>query len=433
VAQISNFFDIALIDRSEIETIEASETLAIVRAPSVLLDPETAPASPDPTLARASAQLGLDAEALIAVPVTRGATPPDRAHLIEFQMAALWIRMHAIESRPDPDFDALHMTLIAPFSDDYARLTISRNGPEIVGTVIVDDRRYRLLPDDLDPTFQLVYSVAPRAGGWQRENPPDLETRAGQLEARHLQMAWVADNQPRVFLTYEDGRLRDYADGPSLGVLNFWDAVAFDPAGNGSVDADILKAETERYLTEAQRFTWVYERIEVDLEPSFETDMTTLTSRGIGIGLHQLINGVPISRPLQLKVGPTGEVIQFSGTLMRTDMAETNYGARIVQQEARDASVQALLSQHGIETTGEFVKEELFYNVAADDELDLIYRMSLVANCGMTFFVEIDAIAGETRSINGIDPNPPAPGTRNAFNPNDPFFRCRIGNNRSRR
>jgi hypothetical protein len=282
------------------------------------------------------------------------------------------------------------------------------------------------LPDDLDPEFQLVYAVAPRAGGWTRENAPDLETRSGLLEARHLQMAWVADNQPRVFLTYADGRLRDYADGPNLGVLNFWDAVAFDPAGNGSVDADILKTETERYLTEAQRITWVYERVEVQLEPPFETDMVKLTSNGIGIGLHQLINGIPISRPLTLEIGPTGEVMKFSGTLMRTEMAETNYGARIVQQEARDASAQALLSRHGIESNGEFVKEELLYNVVSDTELDLIYRMSLLADCGMTFVFEIDAITGEVRTINGIDPNPSDSDFRRRFNQNDPFFRCRF-------
>jgi hypothetical protein len=426
LGQSSGFFDLYQIERDDIETIESPEPLVLVGAPELLLDPESAPASPDPTLARPRSQLNLIASALNDIPVARGMMPPDRAHLVELRIAGQWLRMHAIEARSDPDFDAVHLTLLAPFSDDYARLTVSRGGSEVVGTVILDDLRYRILPDDFNPEFQLVYPVAPRGGGWTRENPPDLNSRSGLLEARHLQMAWVAENQPRVFLTYADGRPRDYADGPSLGILNFWDAVEFDPAGNGSVDAAILGQEIERYLTEAQRFTWVYERIEVALVPRFETDMTALSSNGIGIEMHQLINSIPISRPLRLEIGPTGEVVKFSGTLMRTDMAETNYGARILQSEAREASKQVLQSQHGIESNDEFLAEELLYNVASDTELDLIWRMSLRADCGLTFLIEIDGITGEVRGINGIATDQDEANPGNPFSPNNPFYRCRF-------
>jgi hypothetical protein len=56
--------------------------------------------------------------------------------------------------------------------------------------------------------------------------------------------------------------------------------------------------------------------------------------------------------------------------------------------------------------------------------------MSLVANCGMTFIVEIDAITGEVRTINGIDPNPSESDFSRRFNSNDPFYRCRYQNAR---
>jgi hypothetical protein len=154
--------------------------------------------------------------------------------------------------------------------------------------------------------------------------------------------------------------------------------------------------------------------------------MTALSSNGIGIEMHQLINSIPISRPLRLEIGPTGEVVKFSGTLMRTDMAETNYGARILQSEAREASKQVLQSQHGIESNDEFLAEELLYNVASDTELDLIWRMSLRADCGLTFLIEIDGITGEVRGINGIATDQDEANPGNPFSPNNPFYRCRF-------
>lgn len=432
LAQGIEFHDITLIDRSTLQVLEPPEPLTIVRDRENRFEPASAPPSPDPTLARPSTRIGLDANALLDIPVERGSTLPGTGYLIEFQMAGQRISMIAIEARVDPDFDAVHMTLVAPGSDDYARLSISRAGPEIVGTFIIDDLRYRILPDSFNSEYQLVYPVARQGTGWRRDNPPDLDSASGRLEARHLQMAWVAENQPKTFLTLADGRLQSYRGEPSLGVLNFWDAVEFDAAGSGSVDVEILRQETERFLNQVQRFTWIYDLIEVQLEPDFETDLTTLSSNGMSIELYQLINGIPISRSLRLSMGPTGEVLQFSGMLMRLDMAETDYGARILQDEARETSMQSLLIEHGIESSGEFPDERLFYNVISDSELDLTWQMSVRANCGMTFSIQIDAISGEVERINAIDLTESSD-LAERFRSNifdTPFSRCRLAGRR---
>ena len=394
-AQSFAFRDIQQIERSEIQIRESRSPIPFARQPEIFLRSETAPPSLDPSLGQPVSQLALNADAFLRVSVPLGNTQPRDATLIDFTVAGNPIRMLAFEAKTDSDFDASHMTLLAVMPDDYARLTISHAGPEIVGTVFVNDQWYRILPDENDAESQLVYPVAVQESAWQRETQPDLESRAGQLEARHLQMAWVAETQPDNFATYADGRPRSYS-GPNLGVLDFWDSLIVDPAGNGVVDEAILKAATESFLNEARGFTWVYDSIEVQLEPKTLDDVNTIAAEGLDIELIQLINGIPISRSLKLSMDPTGGVSGFAGTLMREDMAGPYNGPRILQEEARAIAEAALIAEHGIQSTGEFPEERLFYNVVADDELHLIWRMSVRATCGMYFDVDIDGITGQS-------------------------------------
>ncbi|HUF72494.1 MAG TPA: hypothetical protein VMR74_06310 [Gammaproteobacteria bacterium] len=426
------FHDIGLIDTSEIRIVDAPRAPPIFREPEVRLDAEDAPPSPDPSLGRAEAQLALDSSAWLEQPVPRGASQPTAAPLIEFTLIGHPIRMLAIEGRSDPDFDAFHITLLATASDDYARLTVSRSGPEIAGSVNVGNRWYRILPDDFDAEYQLVYPIGVRDSPWQRETPADLGTRAGQLEARHLQMAWVAETQPDVFATFSDGRPQEYR-GPSLGVLDFWDSMSFDPAGAGTVDESLLTQEATRFLTEAHRFTWVYDRIEVELEPRFAIDLNAMTANGFAIELRQLINGIPISRSLRLAIDPTGEVVEYAGTLMPHAFGGPYGGSRITQEEARATGQAALRNRHGIETTGEPLEEQLFYNVILDTELELIWRMTLEAKCGMVVTVDVDGITGETGSI-GVQSGGPLNDPRfPGFRPrttDDLFLACRLSGSR---
>lgn len=432
LAQNIEFHDIRLIDRAEIEVRDGPESPDIVRLPEEWFDPQSAPPSPDPTLARPLTLLSLDASELRNTPVQRATRLPDSAYPIQFSMAGYWIDMLVVEARTDPDFNAIHFTALAIDSDDYARFSISRSGPEIAGTVIIDDVRYRILPDDFNPAQQLVYPVAVRGTGWKREHPADLDSPAGRLEARHLQMAWVAENQPERFSTRADGRPEEYRGGRnhSLGVLDFWNAIESDALGNSTVDVALLQQETEQFLNEVQHFTWVHDRIAVQIEPQFESDLIQISSNGFDIKFLQLIHGIPVTRSLSLSMGPTGEVIAYSGLLMREDMAETSYGARITQEEARAASEAALLREHGIASSGEFVAENLIYNVVADDQLDLIWEMALKADCGMTIEIDVDGVTGEARSINGRELGDSRLDNFQRFSrsfADDPFFQCRFG------
>ena len=83
------------------------------------------------------------------------------------------------------------------------------------------------------------------SGEFRRNIPPNLDTRSGLLEARHLQMTWSAENQPDDFETLSDGRLRLFDEprsggGPYLGRIDFWPAVGRRPDGTLTTDLEIL-------------------------------------------------------------------------------------------------------------------------------------------------------------------------------------------------
>src|SRR5690606_26399382 len=142
-------------------------------------------------------------------------------------------------------------TLVEPGTRNYARLTVSRSGPEIVGTVFLDGGEYRILPTS--GGRQLVFPVRLDRGDFRRVRPPDLGTRAGLLEARHLQIAWYADRQPARFNTRDTGILHNYVSGragqgPALGRIDVTRALRTAADGTSTADPSALAAAIESFL-----------------------------------------------------------------------------------------------------------------------------------------------------------------------------------------
>jgi hypothetical protein len=391
---LCDWLDLRFVDRSEIGVRDVVTDPPIVREGEIRLAPESAPLSPDQSLARPVSQLGLDAAGLRRIPTTTvGLQSRDTSPAIDLPIAGAWLRMAVVEQKTDRDFDAIHMTLLAIDSSDYARLTISRSGPEIVGTVFIEDQEYRILPDYDE--YQLVYPVVAHSGAWRREGPPDYESKTGLLEARHLQIGWVADRRPGNFATRADGRPHIYAEGPSIGKLNFWSAFEFNPAGDGTIDETVLAQELEIYLNGVPHFTWIHDPISIRIDEVNASDVTTISNDGLSVSAYQLINDIPISEPMVLRMAPSADVIEFSGTLMRYDMAPPTQGAVILGPEARQASRIALRDTYGIEAIDDILDENLGYRVISQTELELSWRFLLEAECGIIFLVDIDAVTGE--------------------------------------
>ncbi|MGD8341209.1 MAG: hypothetical protein PVH89_10525 [Gammaproteobacteria bacterium] len=389
-----DLLDLRTVDRSEILVREIVTDPPIVRDSEVFLAVETAPPSPDPSLAKPVSQLGLDAAGMRRIPTTSfGLQSRVAAPLIELTVAGYPLRLAVAEQKTDRDFDAVHYTLLATDSDDHARLTVSQSGPEIVGTVFIGDDEYRILPDRDD--YQLVYPVVAYSRAWRRELAPDYESRTGLLEARHLQVGWVADQHPGNFGTRIDGRPHTYADGPSLGKFNFWSAFEFNPAGEGTVDETVLAQEFEIFLNGLSHFTWIHDPIAIRIDEFSADDVTTISNDGIAISGYQLINDIPISERLVLRMAPSADVIEFSGTLMRYDMAPPTRGEVILAPEARETSRIALRDTYRVEATDNILEEALGYQVVSQTELELTWRFLLQTECGIIFLVEIDAVTAE--------------------------------------
>ena len=134
--RLFDFFDLLEIDRAELLTHEVVTDPPVVREDEVFLPRSSAPPSPDQSLARPVSQLGLDAAGWRRVPGTAFATRSGvSVPLVELSIAGNRMRLAVVEQKTDRDFDAIHYTLLSTHSDDYARLTVSRSGPEIVGDV----------------------------------------------------------------------------------------------------------------------------------------------------------------------------------------------------------------------------------------------------------------------------------------------------------
>lgn len=411
--------DIADIERAEIEVRAFDSDPPPVRESEAFLSERLAPPAPDKSLGLPVSRIGLDAEGLRSVPIaTAGTEFSVPLPMLEFTIAGFPVRMPVIEVKTDRDFDALHYTLLSLDSEDHARLTISMSGPEIVGTFFIDEFEYRVLPEADE--YQLVYPVVANNGLWRRDDPVDLQSRAGQLEARHLQIGWIADSKPGSFDTFPDGRPSVYDDGPSLGKLAFWSAVEFNAAGDAKIDEMILKQEVENYLNAVPHFTWVPDLVEVRIDEVGDAEMTRMQSTGIALSVTQLMHGIPISQPLNLNMGPSGDVMAYNGLLARYDMLPPIGGEFISQEDARETSAYALREAHGLEATDEILEEELFYHSSSGTEFDLIWRTQRKAECGIVFQIDIDATTGSTLDIRIVD----SAGIRSRTL-EDMLFRCR--------
>lgn len=396
------FIDIDQIDRSLLQVDEVSVDPPVVRGPELVLDRASVRVSPDSSLDRPLARLGLDAVGLRSAASKLGADPVDsRAPLIEFSVAGNPVRMALIEVRADEDFDALHLTLVATDADDYARLTVARDGTEVVGTMVVGDGEFRILPETA--TSQLVYPVVAFEEQFRRERLPDLGTRAGRLEQRHLQLAWFASEAPQMFRTEPDGRPSGYTGIKGLGILDFWHALTVEADGRVSVDEAAIERDAERFLNGLAHYTWIEEPLDVQIDRVYAGTLPEVNASGLTIEGRQIINGYPISLEFRLYPEANGVVTRLHGHLMRTSFAEPA-SEPISLERARNVAESALREEYGIEGIARFGDERLTNLVVARNDIDLIWQIGLVAECERSFFVRINAISGESVAVVPILP-----------------------------
>jgi hypothetical protein len=268
-----------------------------------------------------------------------------------------------------------------------------------VGTVFLDDEEYRILP--AADGRQLVHPVTRYRGEFRRSQVPDLETRSGRLEARHLQQAWVAERRPGRFSTEADGRLSTFRADPTgqsnLGTIDIHGAMR--PGADGKPDADVARLEelVAAFINDIPHITLIDEPIAVtiddhDLGPVYEGVATSAD-----IEFRQVIDGVPVDDDSFLEVDGNGSVTQFGSELMRPAVAERGGGAVLSADQAESLARAAVLDRFAADWPLQLQERELVYEYT--DDYEGLYRLWRVrfdsASCPVAYGVEINARSGE--------------------------------------
>jgi hypothetical protein len=384
-----------------IPTRRALGSPPVVREPQQLFAPDLAPAPPDPSLGRPIARLGLDSEGLLNVGFIPAGEPlVPGSPLVEFEMGNLEFTMALIEPTLDVDFDAMHYTLVAPGTRNYARFTVSRSGPEIIGTVLLDGDEYRILPTG--DRRQIVYPVRLYAGEFRRSRAPDLDTRAGLLEARHLQIAWYADRQPPIFMTRETGILHSYVGGargrgPKIGQIDVNRAMRVANDGTATADPAAIAEAVELFLNGISHLTLINDPIRVAVtEARLESFYSGVTDLG-RVLVRQLIDGSPVASDLRIEFDRGGNVYALSGVLLRDQMAERPVSAPLDEDEAIAIALTAAAEEYGVdwEVTAEAVLVYDFESVVSSARLVWDVELHSKSICFLAYAVQLRADTGE--------------------------------------
>lgn len=386
------FVDIDAFDRDALDLRSYPGDPPLVRAPSTMAGVGAGP-NPDDTLGRPIARLELDAEALLEAaiaPLERGRETD--AVLLEFRLGNQPIRMAVVEINADTSFDAVHYTLVDPNSNDYGRLTVSRIGPDVVGSFFVDLDELRLLPDA--DGSQLVYPVVRRAGEFRREAMPDLDTRAGHLEARHLQLAWAASNQPwSSFGTHADGRLSRYGGEVSLGVLAWWDGVDIDNAGTISTNPERLAYEIGRFFDSTRHLLMLNERIDVRVDGAELELLARGAAPTASVAFIQLIDNIPVDQDLAVSINQGGGVLSYAGAPIPLANVARNDGTWITRELALRLAEDTVRFRWQPQWEIRLDEAELVYVVHGGTSADPVWRIDFETDCRLFYRVEIDPIA----------------------------------------
>lgn len=393
------FRDIREIRSSAIATRAPFGPRPIVTEPQS--DPGTGRgAGQDASLGPAISRLGLDAQALLdAATVPVGVVVAAGSPLVEFGMGDLAFGMAIVERVVDPDFDAVHYALVDPLSEDYARLTVALNGPEIVGTVFLDRKEYRILP--AADGRQLVHPVTRYRGEFRSSQGPRLETRAGRLEARHLQQAWAAERRPEVLSTEPDGRLRQVrvgADGASnLGLIDIHGAMRLDADGKPDADVARLAELVAEFINDIRHITLIDEPIAVRIVSHEIGPLYEGVAASGWIRFAQVIDGVPVDDESSLDIDRGGNVTRITSDLMRPAVAERGGGTLLTGDQAESRARAAVLDRFAVDWPLQLRDRELLYEYGEGYEsLFRLWRLSFSSeSCRADYRVEINALSGE--------------------------------------
>lgn len=385
LAQEFRFMDLARLDSMEIPTREETGVASVFSENERPLDDHLIDGQTETSgVGTPISLIAFDSEKLLTVGRITEPTFLIASPVVALTFSGQTYRMALVERIRDRKFDAFHLLFKSTSGTDYVRL--STRGQAVVGTLTLGADPYRLIA--LDDGDQLLYRVHPS----HAPCPVPMHDASGdrRLEARHVQLACVANIQPTTFQTSADGRL-EMISGGDLGKLADWIPPA-DVVGRPEAAIEgAMASSVSDYLSTMRSLFLVDEDIEVQIDavaPSVGSgEVETI------VYFRQRINRIPVDSTNILVVSYSGSVSSYSGDLYPAQMALPIRPDWIVGHAARQIASDWLISNLDESGTNGVGDASLSYKVHASGRLEPIWTVPVVTTA-FSLSVELDAVTG---------------------------------------
>ena len=296
----------------------------------------------------------------------------------------------------DPSFEAYHIAAIElGSSDGYARFTVSPGDGVVVGTLYRNGSISRIVPTE-DGVGQLMYPISRATVRAERNDLKVVKRpgRAGKLEARHVQMARIAEIQPRRFHGLDSGPLSAISDG-DIERLDL-EKVLIAPSSPDErfgIDLAKLHEELSAALDRMRPLTMLDEHVSLQIE--YATVGTMNEPGKLLVRFNQLIDGVPVEPGGNVSIDPsTGVLRSYTGLLMPLSAA-LDRSAWLPQESAFEFAKYNLASELG-KTSAPVIYESSLRYARKDEEIEP-YWLFVVEADQESYYVRVNAITGITQ------------------------------------
>lgn len=283
----------------------------------------------------------------------------------------------------DPTFHLCHLAAVSLDRDADARFTVSGEQNVVVGTVRLGDSSYRIRAAPSNAR-QIEYRISTGSKG--RYARPDLDDSIARIEARHVEMAMVADAQPRYFATSASGAVVTISEG-LLGQIPIY--------RNGALLDDArMTPVVQQFVAKLSPLTGYEGDPDLILEENINAGAST-DDWPILVGFHQLLNGIAVEARgfLQVKAS-TGEVLTFVGRLFQRSDVQAHGASPLQERDALTLALDTIAAGSHVAGASTVYRSELLYVQTADDKLRLAWLFAISVN-DTPFTVRVDAITGE--------------------------------------
>ena len=310
------------------------------------------------------------------------------------QVAGRWLELLVVDSVFDPSYEAFHLSALVLNGEGTARFTVSENALVFVGTVQLDDTVYRIRSAGVGMPQNVLKVLSGRDGQYLTVDAIDSVSR---LEARHVQMAMVADMVPEYFNTNDRGSV-NYVRSGNIGRIRLYQ-VGQSPLEE--VLSGSMREEVQAFVRSLAPATRLDDGLSLELESV--SGVEPQNDNVFVITFHQVIEGIRVGDRGFLVGDPiTGDVETFSGNFYRRSDINGSSDTWLVERDALTLALDAIAQASGESGNEVTVAEARFLYWPRDDgRLEPVWEFELSVG-PRPFAVRISALTGRGQLLDAV-------------------------------